>query len=199
MCAAPSVRAISCAHAPSLCDGRDHRTAGGEVRRELAGQRHVAQARALVHEQDVGGVQQVGIAIARHRLEKADVAEVRGEVTQCLPLVAVAAQHDPDLGAPFEHARGLDDVAEILLQAHVAGVQDDVLVVAPAELGAHCCPLFLRMRHVCPVRQQSDLRVVDAVTSDLIAVGVTYDGDRVGATQRPAFDAADDVGDGCSP
>ena len=83
---------------------------------------------------------------------------------------------------------GVDDVLQALLEAHVAGVQDDDLVVAPPERPARRGPVGGRGRDVRPVADRRHPVPVDAERREPVTELLVHHRDAVGLGEQPALE-----------
>ena len=133
-----------------LSDGGDDGPAGGEVGGQLRGQRHIADAAALVYKQHVGGGEHVGEGTSRLDREKAQVGQAMTsrQLLQMRPLVPIAQQHEEQpLVSLGRQSRARHHVLKALLVAHVAGVEAEDSILRQAEPLAYHRPFLRGVRH----------------------------------------------------
>ncbi len=129
-------------HAAALDHRRDlgalrgrghHRPAAREHAPELGRHHEIGRAAQLRQQVHVGHVQEFVQSGQRLQVEEAHVRQVARRVLQRLAKLAVAADHEHDVAARREQARGVDDGGQSLLAIERAGEQADRLLVADGE------------------------------------------------------------------
>ena len=106
-------------------DSGDHRAASGHVGQQFGRDNHVHDLRRLIQQQHIGSGKHPRGRVARPQRQELDVGECHapGVSLQAGFLRPVADKKKPDVGRRAKQGRGLENVLQLLLGAHVAAME----------------------------------------------------------------------------